>query len=168
MAENLRDLFDFRKIAVVKNINQLKRGDHIILNRAFSFHYAIVTDVNKETEQFDVIEIRTDKNQTPVIRPIKSTQKLTRWRKCMSAICRYTYHGVQRNSPDLTVALIEACIAKNDAIKYDMFSNKCYHVAVFCATGYPYKDKIAQLGKGLTIAEQVEKIMQTLFIDSCD
>ncbi|XP_062574217.1 uncharacterized protein LOC134236045 [Saccostrea cucullata] len=164
MAEKISDLFDFGKVEVVLNINQLKRGDHIFLHRSFGIHQAIITDVNKETEEFEVIEIRKDKNQNPVIRPKRSTQKLTRCRKCMYAYCRYTYPGIQRNSPDLTVALIEACLAKNDTIKYDLFLNKCYHVAVFCATGYPYREKIEKLGEGSTITEHVGRILQTLFV----
>ncbi|XP_062584993.1 lecithin retinol acyltransferase-like [Saccostrea cucullata] len=112
----------------VLRIHQLKKGDHIKFHRVAYTHHAIVTDVDYSAEQFEVIE-SSEKQK------IKRRRDTMENYKELPIIYRYTYDGVERNSPEVTVALAEACLQNKDRLPYDLLRNNCEHIANFCATG---------------------------------
>jgi hypothetical protein len=126
----------------VDRIYDLEKGDHIKFHRLAFTHHAIVTDVFPDRDEFEVIEMGLTLDQKPKVGLKRSMKRMSKWRKRIPVIYKYHYEGVDRLSPEKTVAVIEILLQKREKIQYNLFFNNCEHIATFCVTGVHRSEQV--------------------------
>lgn len=118
----------------VSSPNELKIGDHVVFQRPFYKHHAIITGKNTQC-QFEVIEATT----TSVLgkaKLIRSSQTIDFTKDTVSRVnysSRFSHTETANRAKKFYT----------NEFKYNLFTNNCEHFATNCCTGERYSRQVA-------------------------
>ena len=113
---------------IIKLIQDLTKGDHIMFDRGSYFHHAIVLAVSPLENKIEVIHFTTDQHRKGKVK----REVITR-HKQPGTLFRLTYRALTESEPD-HVAL-RAILIEQKVVDYNLFGGNCEHLATWCKTG---------------------------------
>ena len=113
---------------VIKCIQVLTKGDHIMFDPGSYSHHAIVLAVSPLENKIEVISFTSSKHKKGEIKKeeiIRHEQKGT--------LFRLTYRALTAIEPDNVV--LRAILIQQKGLDYNLFDGNCEHLATWCKTG---------------------------------
>ena len=113
---------------VIKRIQVLVKGDHIMFDRGSYSHHAIVLAVNPLENKIEVIHFTPGQHRKGEIK----REVITRHEQ-PGTLFRLTYRALTESTPDHVV--LRAILIEQKGLDYNLIGRNCEHLVTWCKTG---------------------------------
>ena len=113
---------------VIKRIQVLVKGDHIMFDRGSYSHHAIVLAVSPLENKIEVIHFTSVKG-----RKLEVKKELITRHEQEGGLYRLTYRALTESKPDHVV--LRAMLIEQKDLDYNLIDRNCEHLATWCKTG---------------------------------
>ena len=124
----LNQIHLFQSREVIKDINILTKGDHIMFDRGSYSHHAIVLSVIPDESKIKVIHFTSDKGTKAKI----MEEEIIRHKE-HGTLLRLNYRTTTESEPDHVIS--RATLVEKEGFVYNLFVSNCEHLATWCKTG---------------------------------
>lgn len=128
---------------LVNNLKDLQKGDHILFKKSGPkpSHHAIVIDVNETEMTYTIIHFRSinNSNNSTCKRTASVVKETKPFRE--GQITLRDYKKKKRFCKEKTIMRAQILLEKQGKIDYNLLTNNCEHVAMWCLSGFGWSQQ---------------------------